>query len=185
MPIPKKVASRKAETVESVGELLKGSQAVILADYRGLTVVQINDIRKKLSVSESSFSVVKNTLFKRAADNAYAPDAARDAALNGPTAITFAMKDAVETSKAVLDYIATNRNTPLKVKGAIVGGKFYDAKGVDTLSKVPPKDQLVSAILGSINAPISGVVNAVDGVLSSLVFTLTSIVDQKQAGAAQ
>jgi large subunit ribosomal protein L10 len=184
MPIPKKEASRKAETVESVSVLLKESQAVILTDYRGLTVTQINDIRKKLRDSDASFAVVKNTLLKRAADATFPADAQRDAALNGPTAVAFATKDAVLTSKTLLDYIASNRTTPLKIKGAVVGGKFYDSKGVDALSKVPPREVLISQMLGSFNAPITGLVGTLNGIISNFVFTLQAIHDKQNEASA-
>jgi len=184
MPIAKKEASEKVETVETVTELLKGSQAAILTDYRGLKMSQINDIRKKLRDSDATFRVVKNTLLKRAADDTYAADSARDAALNGPTAVTFASKDAVATSKALLEYIASNRNSPLKIKGAVVGGKFYDDKGVDALSRVPPREVLIAQMLGSFNAPITGLVGTLNGIISNFVFTLQAIHDQKnEAGA--
>jgi large subunit ribosomal protein L10 len=178
MPTP-----QKEEIISDLTETLKSAQAVVFADYRGLTVAQVSELRKKLRESDTSFAVVKNTLFKRAADGILPSDPDLDATLNGPTAVAFALKDPVATSKVMLDYIAAHRNTPLKVKGAIVGGKFYNAQGVEALSRVPPKDQLVAAILGSLNAPLSGIVGAVDGVLSSFVYTLSAIIEKKQAEA--
>jgi len=184
MPIAKKESAGKQETVAEVMTLLKESPAVILTEYRGLTVPQTNDLRKALNPSGSSYSVVKNTLFKRAAEEAsIASNEALEAALSGPTAIVFAEKDAVASSKAVLDYITANRNTPLKVKGALVSGKFYDAKGVEALSKVPPREVLISQMLGSFNAPITGFVTTLNGIIANFVYTLQAVADKKQAEA--
>ena len=176
MPTPLKEA-----IVEDLIESVKESKAFILTEYRGLTVSQVSDLRKKLRDSDTTFSVVKNTLLRRAADGIIPADAALDASLNGPTAVAFAKRDAVESSKAVLDYIAANRNTPLKIKGAVVDGRFYDAKGVDALSKVPPRDVLIAMMLGAFNSPISGLVGTLNGIVSNFVFTLQAVADQKQA----
>ena len=176
MPTPLKEA-----IVEDLTASVKESPAFILAEYRGLTVSQISDLRKKLRESDTTFAVVKNTLLRRAADGIVPADADFDATLNGPTAVAFAKRDAIESSKAMMDYIAANRNTALKIKGAIVDGKFYDAKGVDALSKVPPRNVLISMMLGSFQAPISGLVGTMNGILSNFVFTLQAVADQKQA----
>jgi large subunit ribosomal protein L10 len=176
MPTP-----QKEEIISDITETLKNAQAVVFADYRGLTVAQVSDLRRKLREADTTFAVVKNTLFKRAAEGIIPPDPDLDATLNGPTAVAFALKDPVATSKVMLDYIAAHRNTPLKVKGAIVGGRFYDAKAVEALSKVPPREVLIAQMLGSFQAPISGFVGTLSGILSNFVFTLQAVADQKQA----
>lgn len=175
MPTPQKEA-----IVSDVAEELKKAQGVILTDYRGLSVAQITELRKKLRDSDTHFTVVKNTLFKRATEGIIAPDPKLDETLNGPTAVGFANRDTLESAKAILDYIAANRNTPLKVKGALVDGRFYDAKQVDALSKIPPKPVLIAQLLGSMNAPISGLVGTLNGVVSNFVYTLQALHDKKQ-----
>ncbi len=174
--------SQKEETIGGISEAIQGSQAIVFTDYRGLTVAQVSDLRKKLKDSDTSFSVVKNTLFKRASEGLIASDPQIDATLNGPTAAIYAHKDPVATSKAVLDYIAGNRGTPLKIKGAIVGGKFYSAAQVDALSKVPSREVLISQMLGSFNAPISSFVGTLGGIVGKFVYTLQAVADQKAAG---
>lgn len=173
---------QKEETVGDIAEQIKGAQAVVFTDYRGLTVAQVSDLRKKLRDSGTTFTVVKNTLFKRATEGLIESDPQIDATLNGPTAAIFATKDPVASSKAILDYIAANRNTPLKVKGAVVGGKFFTAAQVDALSKVPPREVLISQMLGAFNSPISGFVGTLNGIVSNFVFTLQAVADKKAAG---
>lgn len=173
--------TQKEETVSEIAEAIQGSQAVLFTDYRGLTVAQVSDLRKQLRDSGTTFTVVKNTLFKRAADGKIPADPQLDATLNGPTAVAFANQDAIATAKAFVDYIAANRNTPLKIKGAVVDGRFYDAKQVEALSKVPPREVLISQMLGSLQSPISGLVGTLNGIIGNFVFTLQAVADKKQA----
>jgi large subunit ribosomal protein L10 len=173
----------KEQIVGEVAETLKNAQAAILTDYRGLTVAQVSDLRKKLRDSDTQFAIVKNTLFKRAADGIINPDPQLDETLNGPTAVAFALKDPVAAAKVLTDYIRDNRNTPLAIKGAVVSGQFYTPAQVDALSRVPPREVLISQMLGSFQAPITGLVGTLNGIISNFVFTLQAVVDKKQAEA--
>jgi large subunit ribosomal protein L10 len=172
---------QKEETVGDITEAIRNSQAVVFTDYRGLTVAQVSDLRRQLRESGTTFAVVKNTLFKRAAEGLVEADPQLDATLNGPTAAIYATQDPVATSKAVLDYIAANRNTPLKVKGAVVGGRFYTAAQVTQLSTVPPREVLIAQMLGAFNSPVTSLVGTLNGVLSNFVFTLQAVADKRQA----
>jgi len=173
MPQPKKKLGTKPSVIEEISGLLKASDGVILTEYRGLSVPQVGDIRTKLRAADanSDFSVVKNTLFKRAAEGVIASDANLDAALNGPTAIVFA-KDALAAAKTLSEYITANPRTALKIKGGVVEGKFQTAEQVDALAKIPPRDVLYALILGAFQSP-----------LTNLAATLQSISDQKAAEA--
>ena len=182
--IKKKPITFKQNALSSTAVLMRDSQAVILTEYRGLTVPQINDIRGKLKETGADFSVVKNTLFKRAATELEIVDAQLDAALNGPTAAVFATSDPVLTAKAVADFIAGTRNSPFKVKGGVVGGKFATPAQIEQLATIPPKEVLLAQIIGAINSPASGVVGVLDGVMSQLARAIQAIVDQKEAAQA-
>lgn len=173
MPQPKKKLGTKPGVVEEISGLLQNSDGVILTEYRGLTVPQVGAIRTKLRESDanSDFSVVKNTLFKRASEGIIAADANLEAALNGPTAVVFA-GDALSAAKAITDYIAANPRTALKIKGGVVEGKFQTPEQVDALAKIPPRDVLYAMILGAFQSP-----------LTNLAATLQSIADQKTAEA--
>lgn len=173
MPQPKKKLGTKPGAVEEINGLLKASDGVILTEYRGLTVPQVGAIRTKLRESDanSDFSVVKNTLFKRAAEGVITSDADLDAALNGPTAVVFA-GDALSAAKALTDYIAANPRTALKIKGGVVEGKFQTTAQVEALAKIPSRDTLYAMILGAFQSP-----------LTNLAATLQSISDKKAAEA--
>lgn len=182
--IGKKNVSVKTKVLDETGDLITRSQAVVLTEYRGLTVPQMSDIRKKLRDADADFSVVKNTLFKRAAGEDVAADAQLEATLNGPTAAVFALGDPVAAAKVVSDYIAANRNTPLKVKGGLISGKFYTPAQVEALSKVPSREVLISQMLGAFNSPIAGFVGTLNGIISNFVYTLQAVADKKQAEGA-
>ena len=174
MPTP-----QKEETISELSTALQGSQALLFTDYRGLTVAQVSALRAQLRESETTFAVVKNTLFKRAADGIITIDSDIDATLNGPTAVAFAMKDPVATAKVFVDYIAANRQTPLKIKGGLISGKFITTAQVTDLSKTPPREVLISQMLGSFNAPITGFVTTLNGIIANFVYTLQAVADQK------
>ncbi len=181
--IGKKNVSVKTKVLGETGDMITRSQAVVLTEYRGLTVPQMSDIRKKLRDVDADFSVVKNTLFKRAAGDS-ASDAQLEATLNGPTAAVFALGDPVAAAKIVSDYIAANRNTPLKIKGGLVSGKFYTPAQVEALSKVPSREILISQMLGAFNSPITGFVSTLNGIIGNFVYTLQAVADKKQAEGA-
>lgn len=180
--IKKKPITFKQNALSTTAQMMKDSQAVILTEYRGLTVPQVNDIRGKLKDSGADFSVIKNTLFKRAADELSITDAGLDVALNGPTAAVFAPGDPVAAAKAVSEYIASVRNSPFKVKGGVVGGKFATAAQIEQLSKIPSKEVLISQMLGAFNSPISRFVGTLNGVVSKFVYTLQAIADKQSGG---
>lgn len=180
--IKKKPASLKSEILDQTGDLLRNSEAVILTEYIGLTVPQMADLRRRLrEAGDGDFSVVKNTLFRRATEGVVPADERLDAVLNGTTAATYATKDPVLVAKTIADYIAANRNTPLKVKGGIVGGRFVDAGQIEALAKVPPREVLLAQMLGAFNSPIAGLVGTLHGVLSNFVYTLQAIEEKKAA----
>lgn len=170
----------KEETINELRTVLQASKGAILTDYRGLSVADLTDLRKKLRAVDGEFHIVKNTLFKRAADGVIT-DEALLGYLEGPTAIGFAKGDTVAVTKALLDYAKDHK--ALSVKAGVVDGKVYTQDQVIAISKLPSKEQLISQLLGSLNAPISNLVGTLAGITSNFVYTLQAIADQKSAEA--
>ena len=129
------------------------------------------------------YHVVKNTLFRRALGSEITP--ALDAVLTGPTAIAFARQDAVATTKALLDFLRELRKPDVAVKAGYVDGRLYTPDQVVELSKIPPREVVLSQALGTIQAPLSNFVGTLNGVLSEFARTLQAVVDKRQAEAAQ
>jgi large subunit ribosomal protein L10 len=173
-------ASAKVDNVAELRELVGRTQAAILTDYRGLSVAELTELRQKLRGVDAEFRVVKNTLFKRAAEGLLPVDQF-DTHLSGPTGIGFAQGDAVGAAKVLVDFAKDHK--ALSVKVGIVGQTVYDAGQVEALSKTPPREVLIAQMLGSLNGPISGFVGTLSGIISNFVFTLQAVAD-KQTGEA-
>jgi len=173
-------AKEKVEVVADLRELLGETKGAIFTDYRGLSVAELTDLRKKLRGVDGEFRVVKNTLFRRAADGLM-PVAELDTHLTGPTAIGFAKADPIGVAKILVDYAKDHK--ALSVKAGVVDGKVFDGKQVEVLSKTPPREVLIAQMLGSLNSPIAGLVGSLNGILSNFVFTLQAVADQKGAAA--
>ena len=170
----------KEEKIEAVQELRKsieGSSSLLLTDYRGLTVSEITALRRSLRESGADYKVVKNTLFKLAAEKL--ADSGVYDLLAGPTAVAFVHNDPIAPAKKIMDFAREHKD--LEVKGGYVEGRLLTADQVQALSKIPPKEILLAQLLGSMQSPISGLVGTLQGLMSNLVYTLQAVSDQKAA----
>jgi large subunit ribosomal protein L10 len=168
IPTPEKEA-----VIEQVSELMGRSAGAILTDYRGLTVAEITDLRRRLREQKAEYHVVKNTLFRRAVrdSDSLAPF------LEGPTAIAFALEDPVGPTKVLLDFIREKRKASLKA--GYISGRVFSEGQLTELSKLPPRPILLGQVVGAIQSPISGLVFTLQGVISNFVYTLQAIADKK------
>ncbi len=173
-------AAAKVEVVDDLRELVGLTSAAILTDYRGLSVAELTDLRKKLRAVDAEYRVVKNTLFKRAAADALPVDQ-METLLTGPTAIGFAKSDPVGAAKVLVDFVRDHK--AISLKAGVMDGKILDVAQVETLSKTPPREVLIAQMLGSLNSPIAGLVGTLNGILSNFVFTLQAIADKQGAGS--
>ena len=130
----------KERVVAELTERLRTSETLIVADYRGLTMPQIDELRGKLLEHGARFAVVKNTLTRRAAEAAGAD--ALLALLEGPTAIAFleAEGDPVAVAKALADAARTSR--VMTIRGGILEGRAIEGAAVEELAKLPPADEI-------------------------------------------
>lgn len=167
----------KEAVVEEATRLLAESEALYLSDYRGLTVAELTELRAKLRDGGATLHVLKNTLARRAA-----ADAGRDQIaplLFGPTAVTFCGDDPVMPAKALVDFMRTHPQ--LVVRGGLLQGAAVDADGVRALSALPPRDVLLGQVVGTIAAPLTGLVTVLQGTISGFARALQQIVEQKTA----
>jgi large subunit ribosomal protein L10 len=169
--------SDKERVVSELSERLKSSSTLIVADYRGLTMPQIDDLRSKLLEHGARFSVVKNTLTRRAAEEA-GTDALL-ALLEGPTAIAFLESDGdpVAVAKA-LSTVARETQQILVIRGGIMDGRKISEEDVQNLAKLPPADVLRAQLVGAIAAPMSTVVGLFNAPLRDIVGVLQARIDQ-------
>ena len=165
----------KERVVADLVERLRGSDTLIVADYRGLSVSELDDVRTKLLEHGARFSVVKNTLTKRAASEAGLETLT--ALLDGPTAIAFVGDgDMVAVAKTLND--TAKRTRVLEIKGGILQGAPLEAGQVVELAALPPADVLKGQVLGAIVGPLSSIVGLFAAPLQDLVGLLDARVDQ-------
>ena len=166
----------KERVVAELTERLRTSDTLIVADYRGLTMTQIDDLRGKLLEHGARFAVVKNTLTRLAAEAAGA-DAVL-ALLEGPTAIAFLESggDPVAVAKALSD--AARDTRILAIRGGLLEGRPIDGGEVDSLAKLPPMDILRAQVLGAVTAPLTTLVGLFTAPLQDLYGLLDARIEQ-------
>lgn len=141
----------KQPIVDEIAELLNGAQAMVLVDYRGLTVGEDTKLRKSLREGGVTYKVYKNTLIKRAVKGTEFEAVAE--LLEGPTAIAVSKEDA--TAPARILYGASKDMPNLEFKGGVVAGTFYDEKMIKVIATIPSREVLLGKLLGSIQSPIA------------------------------
>jgi large subunit ribosomal protein L10 len=168
--------TEKEKIVAELTERLKGSETLIVADYRGLSVKEIDDLRTKLLEQGATFTVVKNSLTRRAAEAAGAD--ALLALLDGPSAIAFLESegDAVAVAKALADSARTTKI--LAIRGGIMQGRAITAEDVEELAKLPPIDVLRGQVLGAVTAPLYAIVGLFTAPLQDLHGLIQARIDQ-------
>jgi large subunit ribosomal protein L10 len=169
----------KERVVAELTERLKASDTLLIADYRGLTMPQIDTLRTRLIESGARFSVVKNTLTRRAAEAAGAEQLL--ALLEGPSAIAFleADGDMVAAAKALAD--AARETRVLAIRGGIMQGRTVSAEEVESLAKLPPVDVLRGQVLGAIIAPLTALQGLVTAPLQNLYGLIDARIEQLEA----
>ena len=141
----------KQPIVQAISEEIKDAQAVVLVDYRGLTVEQDTALRKQLRDAGILYKVYKNTMMKRAFEGT--EFAGLEDCLEGPSAIAISKEDATAPARILCGFAKTAEK--LELKGGVVEGTVYDIAGLQELSKIPSREELLSKLLGSIQSPIT------------------------------
>jgi large subunit ribosomal protein L10 len=171
--------SEKEKIVAELAEKLKDTPTLFVADYRGLSVTEIDDLRTKMIEHGARFTVVKNTLTRRAAEAAGAD--ALLAMLEGPTAIAFieADGDMVAVAKALADSARTTKI--LAIRGGILDGSPIGEDDVKNLATLPPLDVLRGQVIGAITAPLMTVVGLISAPVRDLIGLIDARIEQLQA----
>ncbi|MBT3275719.1 MAG: 50S ribosomal protein L10 [Spirochaetales bacterium] len=163
--------------VDAVGELKTAfgeSKDFILADYRGLNVEQITDLRGQLREKGASFKVIKNRFAKIALNELEYPDMSDQ--FIGPTAVALTTEEAGPAAKVLVDFSV---GTPMDIKGGLVDGLVFDGDQIKAFSKLPTKMELISQLMSVMNGPVRNLMYALQGVPQKLVRTLQAVADQK------
>jgi large subunit ribosomal protein L10 len=170
----------KELVVADLTERLRTSETLLVADYRGLTMPQIDTLRTRLLESGASFSVVKNTLGRRAAEAAGAD--ALLTLLEVPSAVVFlnAGGDMVAAAKALSDMARESKI--LAIKGGVLQGRVMTADEVQSLATLPPVDVLRGQVLAAIIAPVTALLGLVSAPVQNLIGLIDARIEQLEAG---
>lgn len=176
------IRPEKQAAVAGLKEQLSTAKGVVLTGYKGLTVAQDMKLRAKFREAGVSYHVVKNTMLRIAANETGLEGL--DSVLNGTTAIAVSADDAVAPAKVIYDFIKENKlekTEVLTIKAGVVEGKIIGVDEVKALASLPSREVLIAKVLGSMQAPISGMVNVLQGTIRNMVYVLDAIRAQKES----
>lgn len=172
---------KKGQLIEKYVELLEKSNAAVFLHVARVGVNDITRLRAKMREVGSNYSVVKNTLFKRALEQMGKPTSD---VLNGPVSVVFCSEDIAATVKAVNEFGNTVGNGEFKIVGGIIGREALNDKGAKALAEMPSREVLFARILGGIQAPASQLAGVITSGVRQIVTVLQARVDQLKEGEA-
>jgi large subunit ribosomal protein L10 len=169
--------NEKDAVIAEVAQLLTDRENLFVSDYRGLTVAELAELRGKLRESGATLKIVKNTLGGIAADRA-GRETVKDL-FSGPTAVTFCGDDLVGAAKALADFAKTHPQ--IDVRGGLLDASLIDPAGIKALASLPPRDVLIAQVVGTMAAPMTGLVTVLQGTISGFVRALNQVAEQRAA----
>jgi len=170
--------NEKTDMVSGITEIVQKSTAVFLTDYSGVNVADISDIRNEFRKEGVNYKVFKNTLFKRALDESGKYEKLADH-LVGMTGFAFADENPVAPAKIIKKYF--DKHNKLSLKACYIENEFFDGSRLNELATLPSKNELIASIMGSLDAPASGIVGAINAVFRELVSVIDEISKKKAA----
>src|ERR1700677_68227 len=175
-----KVRTAKVATVDELKAKVDGTSTAVVTEYRGMTVAQIQTLRRQLRALDADYKVFKNTLVRRAiAGTTVEP---LDAFLEGPTAIAFVNGDVSAVAKALRDFA---KATPtLVVKGGVLDGKTLTLSDLTALAELPPRDVLLARFAGLLASPLSTMAGPLKAIPQTLAHGLSALIDSKGGAPA-
>lgn len=174
---------QKTQVVQDAVERLERVSGLYLASFSGLTVEKANNLRSEFFKAGVDYKVIKNTLFKLALQQVGGYDDVIPY-LKDQTGVVFAYDDAVQPARILDKFVKEKGNEDkLVVKVAVLGKEVFDGSRLSELASLPTREDLIASIIGSIAAPAQGIVGAIHGVMSGIVYALDAIVRQKEEAA--
>jgi large subunit ribosomal protein L10 len=173
--VAKKIQDAKVKSIQELKDLFSTAHDFIFADYRGLTVEKITELRRQLRVKGAQFKIVKNNFARIAFEQLSAPDVSQY--LTDPTAVAIAPKDSNEVAKILFAF--TKEASALRVKGGLIGDMVYTIPQVEIFSKLPGRIELISMLMSVMNGPARNLAAALNDINARLVRTVKAVADKK------
>ena len=174
---PVRAGPRKHEAVSRLTDLLSRATSAVVTDYRGLSVKQLEDLRRKLRAEGVDYVVVKNTLARRAAAEAGVGDFS--SVLIGPVGLAVGYGDLSAPARVLAEYFRANRVAPM-VAG-LAEGRVLDQAAVRSLADLPSREVLLSQLAGTLLSPLTTLAGSLDSILSTFAATLDSYREKLEA----
>ena len=175
-----KTKEQKQVQLAEVKKVLAEAKSAVLVDFNGLTVAEDTELRRKVREAGATYTVYKNTLIALAAKENGLDDLIP--VLEKNTAICSSSEDAVAACKVICDFMKDHKK--MELKAGVVEGKVVSVDEVKAVAELPPKEVLVAKMLGSLNAPISGLVRTLNGTITKIVYALDAVREQKEKQSA-
>jgi large subunit ribosomal protein L10 len=169
--------AQKESIVDEIKQRLTAAAGIIMADYRGLTVKEMQELRSKVRGSGGDLKIYKNRLTQIALRELAMPDL--DQYLEGPTAIVFVSEDPVAPAKTLQDFAKAHQ--ALELKGGLVQNQVVDAASVKAIAMLPSREELVAKVMGLLLSPIRGFMGMANAPASAFVRVVQAVADQKAA----
>ena len=161
----------KIDTVERLKETISASKAIVLADFSGIDVAAVTELRNKLREASVTYEVVKNRLAKRAIEDAGISELSEH--LIGPTAMAFATEDPLAPAQILQKFI--DDGGKIAIKSGVLDGQVMSSDQVVALASLPSREELLAKTVGTIQGPLSGLVGVLNGLLRNLVGVVAAI----------
>lgn len=155
-----KAIEMKKTVVAEIADKFKRAASVVVVDYRGLTVEEVTELRKRFREAGVEYKVYKNTLVRRAAQEVGGMDQLDDVNLVGTNAVAIGYEDPIAPAKIISGF--AKEHPKLELRMGFVEGEFYDRDKIEALSKIPSREELIAKLLGSFKAPVSNFVYMLD-----------------------
>jgi large subunit ribosomal protein L10 len=168
----------KLDTVKDLSELFSQAKGIYLADFSGLNVEQVNELRRNFHKQQAVYKVVKNTLIRHAAENAGFQNLVPF--LEGPTALAISLQDPVLPVRLIADFHKGKEKPIPTIKAGILEGLFVNADQMDQVKNIPSREVLLSQILSVMQAPIANFVGVLNEIVRSFLSVLEAVIEKKR-----
>ncbi|NQV13415.1 MAG: 50S ribosomal protein L10 [Parcubacteria group bacterium] len=175
-----KSKQQKEEIVAQLTDKLNKAKSVVLTNYQGLTVSEVQELRQQMKEQAVDYHIVKNTLLKVSWDQS-ALKGVELAKQDGPVAVAIGYEDEVAPAKLCWEYAKSHKS--LEVGSGVLENKLLTKEEIEALAKLPSRDELIAKTVGTIKAPLTGFVNVLAGNLRGLVGVLNAIKEDKESAA--
>lgn len=170
------IKREKEGIIQQIHDRFQGSSSAICLEFRGVNVEKVTQFRRELQQHAGEYHVVKNTLAKRAIQETPFQPLAQF--LTGPTGVVFCPDDVSAPAKVVNKFV-DETNGAFTIKGGVVEGALFDAKGIAKVATLPSRQELLSQLVAAFQSPISGLVGTLQGIVREFVFTLQAVADKR------